>query len=439
MAGFNFGTTGGSSFSFGTKPAAAPTPGFSLGSNVQPSPFGATNPGTGNLAFGNLGTTNVSTAGNTFGLSFGASTTTAPTAGGFGLQSMPTTTSSLGGFGLPTTGATTQPSTNFSLGSFGAQAAPQPQVSSGLGTFSSFSQPGALGTAGTTSSGFLGLQTSTTASKPLLGAAPLALPTPCLTVVPTSFVGLGGIDVSQNKIGPAGSTSTQIDNKAAKETQLPNEMLQTVHDFEAFMKQQKLMSSEIGRGSVKPFHKVQEETESLKQALASIDNALNRNAAFFEKLKTEGAKELQNAEMAQRTHETPAGLQLENSTPLEYFTGLVSGFERDMQTLRQEIENAERHLHNQVQPIALTPQELTVSLRRLHESFVGLAGHLQGVHNTVDQHWEQYLALRRRIQRQLPPPNSSFTATAASERSADISSMESLAARPGPSPFTRTR
>ncbi|XP_046395609.1 nucleoporin p58/p45 [Ischnura elegans] len=436
MAGFSFGgTPSGSSFSFGAKTTASAAPGFSLGTNVQSSPFGATNTGTGNLGFGNLGQTNVSSSGNTFGLSFGAPTTTTPASGGFGLQTPQTT---LGGFGLSTPGTTTQPSTNFSLGSFGTTPASQPQQSTGLGNFSTFSQPGGLGTAGTTSSGFLGLQTSTTASKPLLGTAPpLALPNPGSTAVSSSFVGLGGIDVSQNKVGQSGSTSTPSDNKAAKETQLPNEILQTVHDFESFMKQQKLMSSEIGRGSVKPLHKVQEETEALKQALASIDNALNRNAALVEKLKTEGAKELQNAEMAQRTHETPAGLQLENSTPLEYFTGLVTGFERDMQTLRQEIENAERHLHNQMQPIALTPQELTVSLRRLHESFVGLAGHLQEVHNTVDQHWEQYLGLRRRIQRQLPPPNSTFTATTSAGRSADISNMETLSAKPGPSPFTR--
>ncbi|KAG8235587.1 hypothetical protein J437_LFUL016186 [Ladona fulva] len=433
MAGFTFGATAtslapaatGSSFNFGANKPATTSTGFSFGSNVQSSPFG-----TPSMAFN---TPTSSSAANTFGaISFGTSTSGTP---GFGLPAM--TPSSTPSFGLttPGTAVSTQPASTFGIGTFAPTATTtQSALSSGLGTFSSFPQPG-LGTA-TSAPGFLGLQTSTTTAKPLLGSAPLALPTATTTAPTSTFQGLGGIDVSQNKTGPTGSTTTQMDNKAAKETPLPNEILQTVHNFESFMKQQKQMSSEIGRGSVKPLHRVQEETEALKQALASIDNALNRNAALVEKLKTEGAKELQNAEMAQRTHETPAGLQLENSTPIEYFTGLVSGFERDMQTLRQEIENAERHLHNQMQPIALTPQELTTSLRRLHESFVGLAGHLQDVHKTVEEHWEQYLALRRRFYRHLPTP-STLSANTATNSGSDMSSLDSITARPGPTPFSR--
>jgi hypothetical protein len=60
--------------------------------------------------------------------------------------------------------------------------------------------------------------------------------------------------------------------------------------------------------------------------------------------------------MAQRTHETPPGLQYDNVAPIEYFTELVAGFERDMQVFRQEIENTEKHILSLSQPMALTPQ-----------------------------------------------------------------------------------
>jgi nucleoporin p58/p45 len=60
--------------------------------------------------------------------------------------------------------------------------------------------------------------------------------------------------------------------------------------------------------------------------------------------------------MAQRTHETPPGLQYDNVAPIEYFTELVAGFERDMQVFRQEIENTEKHIQSLSQPMALTPQ-----------------------------------------------------------------------------------
>lgn len=64
---------------------------------------------------------------------------------------------------------------------------------------------------------------------------------------------------------------------------------------------------------------------------------------------------LQHTEMAQRTHDTPPGLQYDNTAPLQYFAELVSGFERDIKLFRQEIENAERHVHSQVQISGFTP------------------------------------------------------------------------------------
>jgi len=59
--------------------------------------------------------------------------------------------------------------------------------------------------------------------------------------------------------------------------------------------------------------------------------------------------------MAQRTHDTPPGLQYDNTAPLAYFAERVSNFERDIQLFRQEIETAERHVKSQTQAAALSP------------------------------------------------------------------------------------
>lgn len=56
------------------------------------------------------------------------------------------------------------------------------------------------------------------------------------------------------------------------------------------VKTQKGLSSDIARGSVKPLHKVQEDTESLKQMLAGLTSGLQRNGALADKLKADTAK-----------------------------------------------------------------------------------------------------------------------------------------------------
>jgi len=57
-----------------------------------------------------------------------------------------------------------------------------------------------------------------------------------------------------------------------------------------FVKTQKGLSSDIARGSVKPLHKVQEDTESLKQMLAGLTSGFQRNVALVDKLKADTAK-----------------------------------------------------------------------------------------------------------------------------------------------------
>jgi hypothetical protein len=63
--------------------------------------------------------------------------------------------------------------------------------------------------------------------------------------------------------------------------------------YRNFVKTQKGQSSDIARGSVKPLHKVQEDTESLKQMLAGLTSGYQRNGALADKLKADTAKVIQ--------------------------------------------------------------------------------------------------------------------------------------------------
>lgn len=306
-----------------------------------------------------------------------------------------------------------QPTTSAAPSLFGA-----PQASSGLF--------GATSSAPSTSSGlFSGLtaakpsaQFGTTTSVPQLNfgtgsSFPTLAPassaatgfslggTTAPTVAPS--VGLGGIDTttSSGKLtslsGLAGTQAARQEAKSPKETPIPDDIARGVETFRQYVKKQKSFSSEIARCSSKPLLKVQEDTDAMKQVLSNNTAGLQRLRSIADKLKADTAKALQHTEMAQRTHDTPPGLQYDNTAPLQYFAELVAGFERDIKLFRQEIENAERHVHARVQLTGISPAELTQAMRRLYDSFVALAGRLHSVHSQVKAQKEQYLSLRKYI------------------------------------------
>ncbi|KAJ1521371.1 hypothetical protein ONE63_003047 [Megalurothrips usitatus] len=175
----------------------------------------------------------------------------------------------------------------------------------------------------------------------------------------------------------------------------------------------------------------------MKQVLSSSTAGLQRLRSVGDKLKSDTAKALQHTEMAQRTHDTPPGLQYDNTAPLLYFAELVSGFERDIKLFRQEIENAERHVHSRVQLTGITPAELTQAMRRLYDSFVALAGRLHTVHSQVKAQKEQYLSLRKYI---LNDASDVFDEAARNRVNADVSQggrgVQQSRSMVGPTPFS---
>jgi len=126
--------------------------------------------------------------------------------------------------------------------------------------------------------------------------------------------------------------------------------------YREFVKMQKGLSSDIARGSARPLNRCAEDTASLMEILSTLSGSVQRDRSSADKLKQDTAKALQSAEIAQRTHDTPPGLQYENNAPLQFFMELAESFEQDLMLFRSQIETTEKHIQTMMAPRTLTPQ-----------------------------------------------------------------------------------
>uniref|UniRef100_A0A6B2EIR9 Putative nucleoporin nup58 n=1 Tax=Phlebotomus kandelakii TaxID=1109342 RepID=A0A6B2EIR9_9DIPT len=370
-------------FSFGAAPMTAST-GLSLGApapQAQPAQpsfgFGNTQPTTALPGFGATPSTTPAVAplGGFTGLAGLAATAAKPAATTFGYPqnfvpnpttSAPTlnfsTTTAVTGLNFPAPAATSAPLFNFN-------------------TSTTQTQPGGLLGAKTAAPSFSFPAPSTGG---VFGGVPTAT-----TATTTQSVGLGGVDIATQPKTTEGADATKI-----KEAQLPQEIVVTVKGLEDHIKEQR-KSSDIARNFDQKLKKVENETETVRRTLSEISNYVVKNYAAIKQLKAETNEAIQNAEMAQRTHETPNGLQFENTAPLKYFLDTIQKYENEMMVFRNQVELTEKHMYSLITPQTSTADDLKRGLHQIHESFIALAGRLYEIHQKVEMQKEQYLNMRK--------------------------------------------
>ncbi|XP_053083835.1 nucleoporin p58/p45 isoform X2 [Pangasianodon hypophthalmus] len=461
MSGFSFGPTNTGGFSFGgvASAPASGTGGFSFGGLGAPTSSTAATTATTTTSsslglssglFAQKPATGFSfntpasgTAAPSTGLTLGAPTAAASTAAaaaastgfGFGFGKPAASASP---FSLSTTSTTSAPAaTGLSLGSVITSSAPQSGSSTGfslnLGGGAASSAPAtglSLGSSLFSSSGSTGLGQSTLGGGLTLGGLLSSSTAAAAPVASAPSVGLGGVDfsTSSEKKSDKSSGARPEDSKALKDENLPAPICQDVDNFQKFVKEQKQVQEEISRMSSKVMLKVQDDIKSLKQLLSVSASGLQRNALSIDKLKMETAQELKNADIALRTQKTPPGLQHENTAPSDYFRALVEQFEVQLQQYRQQIEELENHLTTQSSGSHITPQDLSLAMQKLYQTFVALAAQLQAVHENVKTLKHQYLSYRRAF---LDDPTDVFE----SKRSASRKLQSAPRVTTGPTPF----
>ncbi|XP_076014225.1 nucleoporin p58/p45 isoform X2 [Genypterus blacodes] len=426
MSGFNFapGTLGatnaGGGFSFATTTSApvASTGGFTLGTALGtaaavPAPIASTTPslGLGASLFGQKPT-------GGFSFNTPASNAVAPTTG-LTLGTPATTAASTGfslAFNKPAASATpftlntttTAPSSvapagaGLTFGSVLTATAPQlpPPTAFGVGLggiAASTAAPTGLSLGSCLFSNTAGLGQTTLTGGGGLTLGSLIATSTAASAAPAPSVGLGGVDFStssENKSDTSSGANAQ-DSKALKDENLPTVICQDVENFQKFVKEQKQVQEDISRMSSKALSKVLDDIKNLKQLLSVNASGLQRQALAIDKLKLETAQELKNADISLRTQKTPPGLQHENTAPSDYFRSLVEQFEVQLQQYRQQIEELENHLMTQSSGSHITPQDLTLAMQTLYQTFVAMAAQLQSVHENVKILKHQYLSYRR--------------------------------------------
>lgn len=230
-----------------------------------------------------------------------------------------------------------------------------------------------------TTGGNFSVSTGAQLVNPTSVSNPVAVPQQGLILNASKTAGLGGYDLSTNQTKVAGESSSL---GKSKESQLPNEVMATVEHLKNHIKQQKTESSDIARTQSRKLS-IQNEIQSIGINIQEIHNSLDGQKGTAKILRNDTGRLIRHVELAQRTFEISAGLQFENTAPLQFFEEMTQKNEQELHTLKNLITTVEHHMTTISNPQHLSADALKSGFNQLHESFVALAGRFYKIHQKV--------------------------------------------------------
>ena len=238
----------------------------------------------------------------------------------------------------------------------------------------------------------LGAPTGLTTGLNLSASSQLGRPTTQPQVVTSQS--LGSVPTSSSATAPpltlggslpktgANTTTQQTRPNDVKDMQLDPLVDQLITNLTAFIKQQKLIQTEISKMENRSLQSCEKEYRSMSRSLSEWKRGVSEYSSQVSSLKEESLQDIRVAEIAQRTHELPASLQGDHSDPKLYFHMLCNQFSDKLAHYQQVVQDLGKNF-SQMETRPKTPQEVSEIFKLLNDNFISLASNIYSLHSQV--------------------------------------------------------
>ena len=220
------------------------------------------------------------------------------------------------------------------------------------------------------------LGTSTTQPQAVISLPLGSVPTSSTATAPPLSLG-GSLPKTD-----ANTTTQQTRPNDVKDMQLDPLVDQLVTNLTAFIKQQKLIQTEISKMENRSLQSCEKEHRSMSRSLAEWKRGVSEYSSQVSTLKEESLQDIRVAEIAQRTHELPASLQGDHSDPKLYFHTLCNQFSEKLVHYQQMVQDLSKNF-SQMETRPKTPQEVSEIFKLLNDNFISLASNIYSLHSRV--------------------------------------------------------
>ena len=180
----------------------------------------------------------------------------------------------------------------------------------------------------------------------------------------------------------ANTATQQTRPNDVKDMQLDPLVDQLVIDLTAFIKQQKLIQTEISKMENRSLQSCEKEYKSMSRSLVEWKRGVSEYSSQVASLKEESLQDIRVAEIAQRTRDLPASLQGDHSDPKLYFHMLCNQFSEKLAHYQQVVQDLGKNF-SQMETRPKTPQEVSEIFKLLNDNFISLASNIYSLHSRV--------------------------------------------------------